>query len=65
MSFQIRSGTSIREYVEPRPDARSALQHAEDLIRRRRPNVVVLDLVGKRVSLPTLRLLAHEHKPIH
>ncbi len=65
MSFGIRSGTSIREYAELRPDAKSALEHAEDLVRQKRPNVMILDHNGKRVSLPTLRRLMNEPRPTH
>ena len=60
MRFVITSGTSIREIVDQRPDARSAHQHVLRLISLRRPAIRVFDADGHLVSLEKLRRLADE-----
>ena len=59
MRFVITSGTSIREIVDERPDASSALQHVLRLISFKRPSIQIFDADGQRVSLEKLRRLAN------
>jgi hypothetical protein len=60
MRFAIMSGTSIREIVDHRDDARSAYKRVMTLISARRPNVHVFDQDGLPVDLNKLRRLADE-----
>jgi hypothetical protein len=56
--FVITSGTGIREIVDERRDAKTALQRVTALISYKRPNVRIFDSDGHLVSLGKLRHLA-------
>jgi hypothetical protein len=58
MRFVITSGTSIREIVDERPDARSAHQHILRLVSFKRPGVRIFDADGQSISLEKLSRLA-------
>ena len=62
MRFVITSGTGVREVVDQRKDAKSALECALTLVKRRRQNVRVFDEDGKPRSLNDLHRFADEER---
>jgi hypothetical protein len=55
MTFVIRSGTSIREYVEKRCTPGAALECAERWLRQKLPNVRIEDAHGNLLDIVALR----------
>jgi hypothetical protein len=56
--FVITSGTGIREIVDQRSDARSALEHVQRLVSFKKSSIKIFDTDGCSVSLEKLRRLA-------
>jgi len=65
MRYAITSGTSFRERVDQRDDAKAALEHVLSLIKRRYRNVQVFDEDGHKLTLDHLkRHEAQENKAV-
>jgi hypothetical protein len=60
MRFVITTGTGLREIVNERKDARSALECALTHMKRHRPNIRIFDEDGKSRSLNDLHRLADQ-----
>jgi hypothetical protein len=60
--FVITSGSGVREVVDQRKDAKSALDCVLTLVKRHRPNVRVFDEDGKLRSLNDLHRIAAEEE---
>jgi hypothetical protein len=57
MWFVVTSGPAVREYVDQREGAGETLKHVLFLMRRRRPNIRILDEDGRQLKVNDLRRL--------